>query len=496
MKMLSRTFLVSIIILFACVFISGCSSSGKGSNESLSSDIADNSNLASTNDGNDIQPGGTDTLGASDGSGSADDGSISDGSDSNSQTGDDGDDSSSDPINGIAANYYPVADAGTSQTATVNSLADLDGSASYDPDHNYPLTYRWQFIAVPAGSIAVLSGDQESAASFVVDLAGDYQIELIVTDSLGATSDPAVVTISTINSAPIADAGPDQRFTQAGTEIFLDGSKSFDLDGDTLEYAWVLSAKPAASAAELAGAASVHPSFAADLLGTYTVELVVSDPSGATSTTDSVVISSDNIAPVAHAGYNQVVLVDDMIFLDGSGSYDANSDPLTYWWSMTSQPSDSTAMLIDPDLVDPYFIVDLQGAYNIGLIVDDGLDTSIPDAITVLAVDANFVDDFVSALMQAMYAINQLEDEDFVNSNNRNALTNKIIAVLSNYLKGEFSQSTVDKLVDDIGGKMDGFIQNNPPSLDANDWIVDPDGQLAVYPFIQMADDYLQDFLN
>jgi hypothetical protein len=43
--------------------------------------------------------------------------------------------------NAVAENILPVADGGDDQTVFVGDVANLDGSGSYDPDKNYPLTY-------------------------------------------------------------------------------------------------------------------------------------------------------------------------------------------------------------------------------------------------------------------------------------------------------------------------------------------------------------------
>ena len=43
-----------------------------------------------------------------------------------------------------------------------------------------------------------------------------------------------MVIVSTTNTAPVAEAGPDQSMKIAGSIIQLDGTKSYDADGDPL----------------------------------------------------------------------------------------------------------------------------------------------------------------------------------------------------------------------------------------------------------------------
>ncbi|MBM3300528.1 MAG: hypothetical protein FJY85_11280 [Deltaproteobacteria bacterium] len=76
--------------------------------------------------------------------------------------------------------------------------------------------------------------------------------------------DPYDFTITGIGrGAPVADAGPDQN---AATEvkIDLDGSDSYDLDGQPLTFLWTLESKPAGSAlteADIEGKTTPNPSF-------------------------------------------------------------------------------------------------------------------------------------------------------------------------------------------------------------------------------------------
>jgi len=87
--------------------------------------------------------------------------------------------------------------------------------------------------------------------------------------------------------------------------------------------------------------------------------------------------------PVADAGLDQTALVGDTVLLDGSGSSDADGDPLTYSWSFSSRPVGSTASLSDSTVVNPTFVVDVVGAYDLQLIVNDGSVDSGPDTVTI-----------------------------------------------------------------------------------------------------------------
>lgn len=80
------------------------------------------------------------------------------------------------------------------------------------------------------------------------------------------------------NTAPVADAGPDQTSgVIVGDVVVLDGSGSSDADGHNLSYLWSFVSVPSGSAAVFDDSTSGTPSFTADLVGTYVVQLVVSD---------------------------------------------------------------------------------------------------------------------------------------------------------------------------------------------------------------------------
>jgi len=276
------------------------------------------------------------------------------------------------------ANTPPVADAGPPRTVFVGDTVVLDGSGSTDADGN-PLSYSWSLTA-PQGSAATLSNPAAVNPSFTADQPGQYVAQLIVNDGT-ANSPPDTVTITTGNSPPVANAGPDQTASLDDT-VTLDGTGSTDVDEDILTYSWSIISMPVGSTAALSDPTSPTPNFVVDVDGVYVVQLVVNDGT-VNSTPDSVTITTGNTAPVAEAGPNQTVAVGDTVNLDGSGSSDVNGDALTYSWSIISAPSGSMAVLSDLTSTTPDFVADLEGEYVVQLIVNDGRANSSPDTVTV-----------------------------------------------------------------------------------------------------------------
>ena len=211
---------------------------------------------------------------------------------------------------------------------------------------------------------------------------GTYVVQLVVNDGT-FDSLPATVTITTLNSRPLANAGPNQPLVSAGQIVQLDGSGSSDADGDPLTFRWALTTLPAGSQATLSNATLFNPTFVADVFGTYVAQLIVND-----GTLDSlpatVTITANNLPPVANAGPDQgLVAVGQTVQLDGSGSSDVNGDPLSFRWALTTRPAGSQATLSNATLVNPTFVADAFGTYVAQLIVNDGTLDSLPATVTI-----------------------------------------------------------------------------------------------------------------
>ena len=290
---------------------------------------------------------------------------------------------------GSSPNTAPVANAGVTQNVRVASLVTLDGSGSRD-ENNDTLTYLWEMTAKPTGSVAALTSTTSAGPQFTADLAGTYTITLVVDD--GKVRSPvssATVVASVTNSAPVANAGVNQNVS-IGRFVTLDGTASSDANSDTLSYKWTLLGKPTGSAAVLSSTTSPNPTFTADVMGIFTIGLVVNDGKiDSTLVPVTVVASNANSAPVANAGVAQSVVAGAVVTLDGTGSTDANNDPITYKWSWGTRPTGSTAALSSDTTAKPTFTASTAGTYVLTLIVNDGKSNSDVAAVTVTASAAN-----------------------------------------------------------------------------------------------------------
>ena len=243
-------------------------------------------------------------------------------------------------VKAAGSNQPPVADAGADQDVNEGATVALDGTGSSDPDSD-PLTYSWESDGTP--QITLDGRAPTFTAPPVGASGGTVTFTLTVSDGNGGTdTDTVVITVNDVagpNQPPAADAGADQGVNEGAT-VALDGSGSSDPDSDPLTYSWESDGTPQIT---LDGRA---PTFTAPQVGapggTVTFTLTVSDGNGGTDT-DTVVITVNDVAgpnqpPTADAGADQGVNEGATVALDGSGSSDPDSDPLTYSWESDGAP--------------------------------------------------------------------------------------------------------------------------------------------------------------
>ncbi|HPR34542.1 MAG TPA: M6 family metalloprotease domain-containing protein [Anaerolineaceae bacterium] len=282
-------------------------------------------------------------------------------------------------------NQSPVANAGPDQFVFTNLMVTLDGSGSFDPDGNYPLTYSWSQVSGPA---VTLSNPGAVYPTFIApSQPAIVVLQLVVTDSLGAIAIPDNVIITILNNPPVADAGSDQTVS-ALAMVTLDGTGSFDPDGNLpLLYSWF---QTSGAGAPLSNPNAAQPTFQAPpIVGVMTFDLYVTDSLGTTSPPDSVTITVQNQAPVANAGSDQTVIVNTLVTLDGTASLDPDGHlPLMYLWTQTGGP---LVLLDNPAACSPGFVSPLNGVtLTFSLVVTDSLMVpSVPDTVSIFVIGSS-----------------------------------------------------------------------------------------------------------
>lgn len=276
----------------------------------------------------------------------------------------------------------PISNAGPDQV--VNTLAEvfLDGSGSFDPDEDTPLTYLW---TQTSGNLVELNDPTLANPTFTAPADPEsYTFTLTVTDSLGCPDlDGDVVNITVSNQAPISDAGPDQSVNTSDS-VTLDGSLSVDPDRDLpLIYSWV---QTSGTIVTLSDPTIVNPTFTAPSNPTLLkFSLIVWDSLGLIdSTPDEVNVTVNNQEPISNAGPDQSHNTLTLVTLDASESYDPDDDePLSFLWTqVTGFPVELSSYTAEK----PTFIAPSDpGIVTFSLVVTDslGLSDATPDTVEI-----------------------------------------------------------------------------------------------------------------
>jgi len=267
---------------------------------------------------------------------------------------------------------------------TVEVIADIDPPA---------LTFSADPATIFIGESSTLSWQTNNADSCViepgidsVDVNGTTVVSpsqttayTITATGLGGTT-TADMTVTILNRPPVADTQTITTDEDLPALITLSGS---DPDGDSLTFN--VNSQPLQGT--LAGTAP-------DLIytpdenyhGDDSFSFNVND-GNLTGNTAMVILTINpvNDAPVADAGSDQTVFKGDTVSLYGGGSGDVDGGTLSFQWTFSSVPADSTAALSNPSMVNPIFVPDIVGTYEMQLIVNDGTIDSSPDTVVITA---------------------------------------------------------------------------------------------------------------
>ncbi|MCR9135678.1 MAG: PKD domain-containing protein [Alphaproteobacteria bacterium] len=205
---------------------------------------------------------------------------------------------------------------------------------------------------------------------------GTYTVGLTVFDDEGnpCNSADASHTI-TINAAPVADAGDDQRIAY-GTFATFDAGAVTGVDGDAHRFEWDFGDGKTATGAK------VEHQY--DEAGTYGVTLVVDDQKSATNSvvSDTATVFV-NAAPIARD-----VAIPETLLLGAAGVFDASNviDSDGQVTSVEWQFSDGVTL--DKQAFRRSF--QTPGAYEVSLLITD--DSGLPNAVTTVTRTINVID--------------------------------------------------------------------------------------------------------
>ena len=254
---------------------------------------------------------------------------------------------------------------------------------------------------------------EASVVSFETNISNNVKSKDVTVTA--PNNEPASVTISnpsngdTVNGKVTIVANPSGFSSGTTVKFYIDGALKKTLTSGPYEYGWHTKGQSTGSHGILVDAYDYNGKSASDsisivipekgpakgknnakgLLEDESAESLLQDTKQSKiipTSFDSIISESsfviEDVSPVADAGENQLVSVLDTVSLDGSGSSDADEDPLTYSWSL-SVPDGSSAVLSDATAEMPTFDVDLPGIYTAELIVNDGFENSETASVTI-----------------------------------------------------------------------------------------------------------------
>ena len=273
-------------------------------------------------------------------------------------------------------NQPPVVVLDAEETVDFSTQIALDGQSSTDPDGD-TLFYLWEVVQAPTA--LELPDPNAAQLQFLPPQSGDYVFRLTVSDGEDQSSTEFRLTVP--NPPPTADAGPDQVLT-LGQEATVDGSASFDPEGENLSFTW--SSAPTNPEVVPVQAVAIF-AFTPGAAGDYQLILTVNDgqQDSIADTVQLTVSGPDNGAPLADAGPDKTINLGDETILDGILSQDPDGDLITYSWELAEGPAPVT--LAEPTAAQTTFRPQNSGIYLFRLSVSDGdLTTSDEVQIEVL----------------------------------------------------------------------------------------------------------------
>ena len=291
-------------------------------------------------------------------------------------------------------NTSPTVDAGEDQAVQEGTAVTLSGTAADDDGDQ--LTYAWSHDSTLTIQFANSTSLSTTFAAPAVDADTEITFTLTADDGTVTAPDSLAVTVTdvpTVNSPPVADAGPDQDVAE-GFTVNLDGTASDSDADDTLTYFW---SHNSTLPITLDDDAALDASFTVPNVDSETaIEFTLEVNDGTVTVLDTMLVTiqdSANSPPSVNAGPDKTVQESQTVTLNGTAT-DDDGDTLTYQWShdpsmdISFNASSPTATFVAPP-------VDADTTVTFTLTVNDGLANST-DTVLVTVSDVPDDSDFVT----------------------------------------------------------------------------------------------------
>ena len=199
------------------------------------------------------------------------------------------------------------------------------------------------------------------------------------------TENGTITRVFQVSYRPVANAGINKTVSE-GASVQLDGSGSYDEDGNPLTYLWT-----APAGITLDDNTLQKPSFTAPEVNVNTIynfTLVVNDGTdNSDPATVKITVLQINKRPVANAGPEKSYNEGSSVSLDGSLSSDPDGDVISYKWTSLDGIILFDALGVSPSFNAPQVNADKN--YRFKLEVADGVLTSTADTVVIKVVNLN-----------------------------------------------------------------------------------------------------------
>ena len=213
-------------------------------------------------------------------------------------------------------------------------------------------------------------------------LEGDYYIDL-TRPRIGKRGNHAQFDIGAheyivANQSPVANAGQSTTVT-SGTIVSLNGTNSFDPDGDSITYHWAQTAGPGVTLSNSAAVSPVLTAPTVQALTILTFQLTVSDGLVDSSASVDITVTKPNQRPVLSAIGDRTVTVGSALQFTVTAS-DPDDDPLIY----SAMPLPANAAFDASTRVFAFApVVSQIGSFSLTFAVNDGKGGTASETIKI-----------------------------------------------------------------------------------------------------------------